>query len=408
MFIPTSKFLATAAALCCASVAFSQDSGALIDALIRKGILTDQEAEEIRAELNRDWAAATPVSAVPGSKEATKLTLGARLQVQYAGLGTDIDGAPDPADTNHFFLRRVYLVTKANFGSNWSLNITYDAAESIFDAAMMQYKGDGFTIDLGLRKAPLGFEELTSSGSLKAIERSGVTRYFIEPNNGRRLGASGYRVGVFTDGSVGNFFYGAAITNPERVESATFGGSAANNTPAFWAHGGFKGKLSNGAFTVGLSGAQLPDQGGKTLGAGDDLTVWSAYGDLTIGNFELAGEYLTADVERGASATQDASPAGYWVQGSLKFTPTLEGVARYSFVDSDGRGVNLSDGVRSAPSGGTMDQLSEFFVGGNWYIKGNDLKLQAGYVYGESEGTVTGGAAKATASGVRSQMQFNF
>jgi hypothetical protein len=396
------------AALLCAAPVLAQDSGALVEALVRKGILNDQEAEEIRADLARDVALATPVMAVPGAKPVSKLSLGARLQIQYAGLSTDIANAADPADTNHFFLRRVYLVTKASFGSDWSMNITYDAAESLFDFAAVTYKKGDQSFDIGLRKAPLGFEELTSSGSLKAIERSGVTRYFIEPNNGRRLGASGYRVGLFTDGKVGDFFYSAAITNPERVGSSTDNGTAANNGQAFWAGAGYKGKIEGGSLTLGVAGAMLPDQGGKTLGAGNDLTIWSVYGDITAGNFQLSAEYLTADVDRGASATRDASPSGFWVLGAYKFTPKLEGVVRYSSLDTDGRGVNLSDSVRSSPSGGTMDKLDEMFVGANYYIMGNDLKWQFGYVWGKSEDTVAGAPAEAETTGFRSQFQVNF
>lgn len=382
----------------------AQDSKALIDALIKKGVLTAEEAKAVQDEAKKS----APVHAMPGAKPVTKLTLGARLQIQYASLGTDIDNAADPANTNHFFLRRVYLVTKANFGSNWSMNITYDAAESLFDAAVVQYKKGAHTVDIGLRKAPLGFEELTSSGSLKAIERSGVTRYFIEPNNGRRLGASGYRVGLFTDGKAGNFFYGAAITNPERVGGATDNGNATNNNQAYWAHGGFKDKMENGSYTFGAAVGLLPDQGGKTLGAGNDLTIWSVYGDITAGNFQLSAEYLAADVDRGASATVDASPSGYWVLAAYKFNKQIEGVLRYSSLDTDGRGVNLSDSVRSSPSGGTMDKLDEFFIGANYYIQGNDLKWQFGYVYGKSEDTLAGAAAEAETTGFRSQFQINF
>ena len=241
-----------------------------------------------------------------------------------------------------------------------------------------------------------------------AIERSGVTRYFIEPNNGRRLGAAGYRIGLFTDGKAGDFFYGAAITNPERVGSSTDNGNATNNNQAYWVHGGYKGKIEGGSFTLGAAAGMLPDQGGKTLGAGNDLTIYSLYGDITAGNFQLSGEYLTADVDRGASATQDASPAGYWVLAAYKFNSQLEGVVRYSSLDTDGRGVNLSDSVRSAPGGGTMDKLDEMFVGANYYIKGNDLKWQFGYVWGKSEDTVTGAAAEAETTGFRSQFQVNF
>jgi hypothetical protein len=387
-----------------AAPAFAQEGKAILDILVRKGVITNEEAQGILAESKK----AAPVVAMPG-KVVSKLSLGARVQAQYAGLSTDIDGTNnDPASTNHFFLRRIYLVTKASLGPHWSMNITYDPSEQLFDAAMVTYKGGDYTLDFGLRKAPLGYEELTSSGSLKAIERTGVTRYFVEPSNGRRLGASGYRVGVFASGQSGNFVYGAAITNPERVSGSTSNGNAGNNQQAYWVHGGFKGKLDDGAYAFGAAAGMLPDQGGKTVGTGHDLTIFSIYGDVTVGNFQFAGEFLTADVERGASATQDATPTGFWLQGSYKFTSKFEGVARLSALDSDGRGVNIGDGVRSAPSGGTHDKLTEYFVGGNWYIMGNDLKFQAGYVYGESKDTVTGGNAGATSSGIRSQMQLNF
>ena len=56
------------------------------------------------------------------------------------------------------------------------------------------------------------------------------------------------------------------------------------------------------------------------------------------------------------------------------------------------RGVDLADGIRSAPGGGTMDKMSEWFVGGNYYFKGDNVKLQLGYIHGESKDTVTGGA----------------
>jgi phosphate-selective porin len=406
MFRSSTKWTALlGSALLLASSLAAQDSKALIDALIRKGVLTAEEAKGIQDEIKKT----APVVAVPGSKEVTKLTLGARVQAQYAALSTDIDGTSnDPASTNHFFVRRLYLVTKASMGSNWSVNVTFDAAEQIFDAAVVTFKNSDFTIDAGLRKAPLGYEELTSSGSLKAIERSGVTRYFVEPNNGRRLGASSYRIGIFGEGKTGNIVYGAAITNPERVDSSTSNGNAGNNQQAFYGHLAYKDSHATGNFAFGGAVGFLPDQGGKTLGAGNDLTVYSLFGDVTFGDAQIVGEYLWADNDRGASATQDASPSGFWIQGSYKFTSTFEGVVRMSSLDSDGRGVNISDGVRSAPSGGTHDKLTEYFIGGNWYIKGNDLKLQAGYVHGESDDTVTGADAGATASGFRSMMQLNF
>jgi len=394
--------------------AYAQDSGALIEALVRKGILTAQEAEEIRADLLRD-AAEPPAVATAGSSLVTRFRISGRIQTQFASLNTDIAGTPaDPAPTNHFFARRLYLTARADLGPNWNSNITYDFAGSLFDAAWVQYKASGFTVDLGLRKVNLGYEERTSSGSLKAIERSGVTRYFVESNNGRRLGAGSYRVGAFIDGKSGSFFYGAAITNPERAVNSGAAASAGDNTRnqfAFWANAGFKGALGDGSYVIGAGAGYLPDQGGRPVGTGYDLTVYTVYVDLQElggGPFGIAAELLGADVERGVSTTRDAKPWGYWVQPTFKVSEQWELVARYSELDSDGRGVNLSDGVRSAPGGGTHNKLREFFFGGNWYLRGNDIKLQAGYVHGESRDTVSGGKASAKARGLRSQLQFNF
>jgi len=384
-----------------ASPLAAQDSKAILDVLVLKGVLSSKEADSIKKEAK----SSSPVYAVPGKKAVSKLSLGARIQMQYAALSTDIDGTNnDPVSTNHFFLRRVYLTTKASLGPDWSMNITYDPANQSFDKALISYKGDGFGVDVGLRKPDFGLEETTSSSSLKSIERTGVTRYFVESNNGRRLGAGSYRVGVFASGKSGNFVYGGAITNPERVGDPTSAGNSGNNNQAYWANAGFEGDHANGSYSFGAAIGILPDQGGKKVGAGDDLTAYSIYGDVSTGNFTVMGEYLAAKVEHGASATKDATPTGYWLQGSYKFSKTFEGVVRFSYLDTDGRGVKLSDGVRSAPAGNTNDKLTEYFVGGSWFIIGNDLKFQAGYVYGESKD----GAASATTSGVRSQMQINF
>jgi polyhydroxyalkanoate synthesis regulator phasin len=416
MFNLKTKVSAVLAALLCAGPILAQDSGALIEALVRKGILNDQEAEEIRADLVRD-ASMPPAVGTAGSNYTTRLRISGRLQTQFTNLETDIANAADPEGTSHFFMRRVYLTARADLGADWNTNITYDFAGGFFDAAWVQYKQGAHTVDIGLRKVNLGYEERTSSGSLKAIERSGVTRYFVEENNGRRLGAGSYRVGVFADGKQGNFFYGGAITNPERAITAAVSAGTGNNTNndlAYWANAGYNGKFDGGTYVIGGGYGFLPNQGGKAgaspfgVGTGNDLSVYSLYFDLTVGKMSLVTEYLAADVERGVSATRDAEPTGWWIQPSYAVSDRLELVGRYSHLDSDGRGVNVSDGVRSAPGGGTHDKLSEMYLGVNYYLKGNDLKLQLGYVWGKSEDTLTGGFAEAKATGLRSQVQLNF
>ena len=410
-----SKLLAIITALLCAGTAVAQDSGPLIDLLVKKGLVNAQEAEDLRADLARDSSAAV-ISTISGGKSTVGLSIAGRLQVQYAGLGTNIDGvAVNPArPTSHFFLRRIYLGAKANLGNGWTSSFNYDFAGSTFDEAKITWRqGDELFVDVGFRKVPFGLEEwYTSSGSLKAIERSPATRYFVEGNNGRRLGAGSYRTGVFVGGTRDGFFYNVAATNPERDESAAgvaSAGTKANNNLSYWGNLGYTGK-SGGDFTYTVSGSVglLPDQGGKVLGAGDNLTVYNAFADFAKGPFDLQLEYFGSKNDHGISATKDSSGSAFSIQPAYKAGEFLEYVARYTQVDSDGRGVNLSDGIRSAPSGGTMNKMSEWYFGFNYYFRGNDVKWQLGYLYGESKNTITGATAKAKTEGIRSQLQVNF
>jgi phosphate-selective porin len=414
-----SKWLALLAGVALtASAAMAQDSKALIDALVKKGVLTQDEAEKIAADVKKSEASMDV--ATSGSKYLKKLTISGRFQVQYAGFGASIDGAADPVYTSHFLLRRMYLGAKADMANGWSGTLNYDFANASFDAAFIEWKqSDALAVDLGFRKVPIGLEEWgTSSGSLKAIERSPATRYFVESNNGRRLGAGSYRLGAYAGGTQGILFYNVAITNPERDEFSSLNGnsdpgvqgsgSAATNSMAYWANAGIANKFAGGTYKFGASAGFLPDQGGTVLGKGDDLKVYSVYGVVTAGPWDVEGEYFWSQNEHGVSATRDADAKAYWIQPAFKLTPDLEAVVRYSFVDSDHRGVNISDGIRSAPSGGTMDKMEEWYAGLNWYLNGNDTKFQIGYIHGDSKDKVTGGSANATTDGVRSQIQVNF
>ena len=323
----------------------AQDSAALVNALIRKGILTNQEAEDIRADLVREAAAVIPAPAFGGGKFTDRLSVGMRMQLQYAGLDTDVRGAAfDPVATNQFFTRRMYLTLKAGVGGNWGATFTYDFASGGYDDAIVEWRPNpDLTFNFGLRKVNVAYEERASSGNLKSLERSGVTRYFVESNNGRRLGAASYRIGAFLDGKKElnertNFVYSAAITDPQRNETfsvASASGDGTTNKPAFWGNAGVAGRLAeNGGTWIGGVGVGfLPDQGGfgtTNFGRGFDLRLYSVYFDAQIGRYGLMAEYLTADIDRGVSATRDAKPAGWFIQPSFLFTDTLEFVVRYS------------------------------------------------------------------------------
>ena len=424
MFNLKSKWLALlGSALLTAGSALAQDAGPLLDALVRKGILTDQEAENLRVDVARD-SNASVMATVSGGKSTNAIAISGRLQLQYVGLASD----QPTAYVSQFFLRRVYLGVITSIGSDWQAAFNYDFSGSNFDKAYMEWNGywgaAPIALDFGLRKVNLGYEEYTSSGSLKSIERSTVTRFMVEPNNGRRLGAASYRMGVFLDGgsldvrkgkSTG-LFYGAAITNPQRTETildagidgSKSAGTNAVNRPAFWANVGYSQVLAaDKKFLVGAAYGQLPDIGGASnanFGKGFDIGIYSIYGDATLGRFNLAGEYLHATVDGVLNTgTKASGPSGFWIQPSFMATDKLEAVCRYSEIDADGRSVKASDGVRAAPALRTGQALKEYYFGMNYYFVAQDVKLQLGYIQGE----LSDGATEKV-SGLRSQLQINF
>lgn len=416
------KTLALAAGIILsATCVLAQDSGPLLDALVRKGILTNQEAEDLRAELVRDNNT-IPARAMANGRSTDRISVGMRMQMQYASLDTDVkNAAVGPVATDHAFLRRMYLTLKAGLGGDWGVTMTYDFASGSYDDAFAEWRPTpDLAFNFGLRKVNVAYEERASSGDIRAIERSAVTRYFVESNNGRRLGAASYRIGAFLDGkkelnqTIG-LAYSAAVTAPERPESFTAAsatGDAATNRPAFWGTFGVTGKLeNNGSWIAGVATGYLPDLGGfgtTNFGRGYDLSLYSVFTNVTAGRFTFMGEYLTAKVERGVNATTDASPKGYFLQPTFYLTEAIELVARYSALDSDRRGLTLSDVIRSAPSGGTMNKAVEWYLGGNYYLRGNDLKLQLGLVSAKTKETLTGAPAEAKVFGARSQMQIQF
>jgi hypothetical protein len=316
---------AAATALTLVSPLVAQESSALLNALIRKGILTQQEAEEIRTEVAKEHPAPS-APAVPLGKATERLSIGMRMQVQYASLDTDVAGAAaGPAATDHAFLRRMYLTLKAGLGA-WGAQFTYDFAGGGYDDAIIYWKpSQELVFDFGLRKVNVGYEERRTSGDLRAIERSGVTRYFVEANNGRRLGAASYRIGAFMNGKRDlpgpvDLVYGAAITTPERNETfalAAASGDATNNRFAYWANAGATGKFApqHSSWLVGAGIGFLPDQGGfgaNNLGRGHDLAIYSLHADVTAGRFGFLGEYLAAEVERGRADNRNQRDAPWF------------------------------------------------------------------------------------------------
>jgi hypothetical protein len=83
MFKLTTKLLAATLALSGAGVAIAADSGPLIELLVRKGVLNDQEAEELRTELAKDFASNTSAGKLNLGSHLTEFKLGGDVRLRH-------------------------------------------------------------------------------------------------------------------------------------------------------------------------------------------------------------------------------------------------------------------------------------------------------------------------------------
>lgn len=94
---------AVALFVCALSPAWGQESGALLDLLVRKGVLSDQEAAEVRADLARDSSAASAAK-WSLSSGLTELKLGGDARVRFEARGGE-DSSGDHFERERFRYR---------------------------------------------------------------------------------------------------------------------------------------------------------------------------------------------------------------------------------------------------------------------------------------------------------------
>src|SRR6266540_4528634 len=120
MFNLNQKWLASLGCAMLATVsAFAQDSGPLIDLLVKKGIVNDQEAEELRADLVKDFAANSSAGKLNLSSSLTEFRISGDVRVRYEyRQGAHTATSTDNSDRSRFRYRLRPLFT-GNLGSQW-------------------------------------------------------------------------------------------------------------------------------------------------------------------------------------------------------------------------------------------------------------------------------------------------
>jgi len=110
----------------------AQDSGALLDLLVKKGLITDQEAEDVRADLVKENAA-TSAGKLKLSTPITELELYGDARMRYE-IRTAEAGAPDtltaPGDNTqrNRFRYRLRLGLRGTLVDDWFFGLRLETS----------------------------------------------------------------------------------------------------------------------------------------------------------------------------------------------------------------------------------------------------------------------------------------
>lgn len=408
----------------------SADSDLLL-LLQQKGYLSSQEVQELQAsraleaQNAADNAKAAPVDVTAAGKNTMELRLSGRVQFQYDGISaTTKTGGVETSlpGTNKADFRRIFLGVSAKLKNNWYADTVIDFARNgngngaLLDYARVGWKPEkNLDLRLGYEKVPFGYETTTSSGSLLAIENSPAANYFtsVLRFNERHTGASVN--GTFAD----DFAYSVMVANGGQ------GFNASGNGYSVWGRLRYTTELEDIGTTL-MVGADLGYQSENPTAAaglnGASVFGYSLYARADVGDLLLLGEFIGSSVE-GTGGYDRSSPhsatatVGYRID---KFQPVFQ----YSYIDSTNfaGGVNPASVIRGAPTntallgtGAGPHRMDVYYLGLNYYIMGNDVKVSVGAIYanapannGTGNNGVAGNGTSYEAIGGRAQLQVQF
>ena len=432
-----------------AQPAQAQDK-ATLDLLVQKGVITQADADGVAK------SAAVPVVTTPKDAAVKGLKIEGLMQTQFDFLSTSDStaGAPNPAASNQFFIRRAYLGAVADLGNGWSgelemdfatgaqgqggyTGLAADGAQNNFEKFLITKKLDDYdgALTLGFQKVHFTQEEYTPTATVKAIERSVVSRYFDETHTAQtsgRLGFADRHNGIYWDGKIGTTGISYGATFATGIQNSTgyspTAGSGGFNTFSYWGYLQYAGSFSSLNYKVGLN-AGLSQDGNSIAAQANSVWGYNPYVSLTYGSaFQLDAEFEQALVTNGrsnglggATTTSRAAPYGINITPSYKINDYWEVATRYSYLNTNGRGVSINNVTRNAENvstpGTLFDDAQQFYVGLNWYVmKNSSLEFSVGYEYDEfthratsatvNDANLTG--PRASVSGIRARMQLTF
>lgn len=382
-----------------AVIAANAQDKALLETLVKKGMLTQQEA----AQIAKDSVAVTPATK---STKSIKIFGGGQGWYSW-GKNSVKAGTGSFDQQSGFTLRYVKLGIEADVGGGWSAEVVTDfgtegASKNYLDKVVASKKIDldylNGTLQLGLRKVNMGYEQNMDDFGQYAVERS-VATYFFTRYEGKNFGSR--TVGVFWDGNitqVDGLYYGAAVTSGVSEGGVENFITDAQNSSAlsFWVNAGYKNvadiKGETLSYDLGINfgyapqGSTGPTDPTSPAAYTQKGSVWgiNPYATINWRGLTLIGEFFLQQVEDYTPGRDGVgrTPMGANFTAAYKMDigewGAIEPVFRASYVTTNGMGL------KSAYTGddlGYINQAMTFYGGVNWYAT-TAVKTSLGYEFG--------------------------
>ena len=384
-----------------AEVAQLKDSVAELKAASDDNWLTERRAREIRglveevladadsrAGLLQDGATAGwDQKFYLGSADGTwRLNIGGQLQVRWALNSASGQGAAMPsaiAGTLYGFeVRRAKLKLDGHVvDPSWQflvqLAVDHDTADDgvfeVEDALVGKAFDNGILVWAGQFKIEFNREELTSSTSQLAVDRSVVNEFFnLDRSQGVRIQYTGDRfrlAGVYTDGAT-NRWGGFDLSSgpPANAFTARVDWLGSGDWEQFKDFQGWKG----GTFGV-LIGAAIHYQKSKygALNATGPFSTprterltWTIDGQLEGDGWNLFAYVVGNHLSDNAAGSASADQLAFVVQGGYMLSDKCDVFVRYEWGDLDN---NTSPSAIATAAAGLTD-ISIITVGTNYYV----------------------------------------
>jgi phosphate-selective porin OprO/OprP len=398
--------VSSAVLLMAGQVALADSATDIVDALVMKGVLTEEEGRLI----TKGHTAKTNVTPVlkekdnnftiesPNGNNSISLTgrihFDARAYEDNYGsdaASTSVSASPSATGADTFDIRRARLGVKYKFAKNYSGEIVFNTvgAVNVLDVAFMDVSWfEKAKFRIGQFKMPYSLEQLTSSNNIDFIERSFVDAYipakeigaqvFGEPTKGMTY-ALAVSNGLPAANAVGSEA-DARQDGKDVTGRLTFNAAeAAGNKEAVY-HAGLAFSYGNSPIGTGLGGNRSTEARGAQFYTAPTINPMNGHsktiervrygveGAMASGPFKIQGQYsVTAqDFTAGNASTAanyDLDIKSYYVQALWTLT-----------------GEKWADRYKAGAFGALKPKTdfdSDKFTGGAWEIGARYSKFDA-------------------------------